>query len=139
MSEDILRFRVGHQWYGIPVAEVIEVLHLVALSEMPGAPADVLGLLTLRDEVLPVIDLRLTFGTPERALSLNTPMVAVHHAERDLVLVIDDVDGVVSAMRTGAQDISMSQFVRAVAHTEGSTATLLLLDLDAIGARLAPV
>ena len=54
--------RVGTEWYGVEVSRVIEVLHFAALHEVPGAKPDVLGLLTLRDLIMPVIDLRLRFG-----------------------------------------------------------------------------
>ena len=36
-------FWVGEQWCGIDVDAVVEVLNLIALTELPGASPDVLG------------------------------------------------------------------------------------------------
>ena len=90
-----LSFRVGPQWYGVDVDAVIEVLHFVALTELPGTAADVLGLLTLRDRVMNVIDLRLRFGLVEAQLTLQTPIIALGTEHGPLGIVVDDVDDVV--------------------------------------------
>ena len=86
--------RVGSEWYGVEVSRVIEVLHLVALHEAPGANPDVLGLLTLRDMIMPVIDLRRRFGLGETDLSVDTPIIAVQAPAGPVGLVVDDVDDV---------------------------------------------
>ena len=86
--------RVGAEWYGVEVSRVIEVLHLVALHETPGANPDVLGLLTLRDLIMPVIDLRRRFGLGETDLSVDTPIIAVQALGGPVGLVVDDVDDV---------------------------------------------
>jgi len=86
--------RVGEEWFGIEVGHVIEVLHFVALHEIPGAKPDVLGLLTLRDLIMPVIDLRIRFGRSEAPLNLDTPIIAVNTPNGPVGLVVDDVDDV---------------------------------------------
>ena len=60
-----LRFQVGSQWYGISIDRVREVSYLMLLNELPATDASVLGLMTMRDEVIPVIDLRIRFGATE--------------------------------------------------------------------------
>lgn len=90
-----LRFRVGNEWYGVEVDRVIEVLNFVALHEVPGTPPDVLGLLTLREMVMPVIDLRIRFGLEQAAIKLDTPIIAASTPHGAVGLVVDDVDDVV--------------------------------------------
>jgi purine-binding chemotaxis protein CheW len=87
-----LRFRVGHQWYGIDVDNIIEVLNFMLLTELPGVAPDVLGLMTLRDMVMPVLDLRLRFGILNPALQLDSPVIAVHSSRGPIGLVVDDID-----------------------------------------------
>jgi chemotaxis signal transduction protein len=57
-----VRVRVGREQYALPVADVAEVVERVALTSIPGGPPQVLGLRTLRGEVLPVIDLAAMLG-----------------------------------------------------------------------------
>ncbi len=124
----VLSVRTGHQWYGIDVEHVIEVLHFVALDELPGAPPGVLGLITVRDTVMPVIDLRIHFGLSEAPLRLNTPIVAVHTPTGAMGLVVDEADTVeeVSVEQMSAYDSSESPYVTAVVRV--SKRLLLLLD-----------
>ena len=105
--------RVGREWFGIPVVYVIEVLHFVALNEIPGASPDVLGLLTLRDTVMPVIDLRVRFGHVDAAIELDTPIIALNTPQGPAGIVVDDVDDVeqISQIETRQDD--------ALPHTQG--------------------
>ncbi len=93
-TRQCLCLRVGSQWYGIDVNNVIEVLHLVALAELPLKDSSVLGLMTLRDTVMPVIDLRSQFGMAERQFHLTTPIIAVRTPRGAMGLVADEVDNV---------------------------------------------
>jgi purine-binding chemotaxis protein CheW len=87
-----LVFRVGRGWYGIDVDSVIEVLHLVALNEIPGD--EVLGVMTLRDRAIKVFDLRRRFGLPDPQFSLTTPIIAVNTPHEIFGLVVDEADDV---------------------------------------------
>jgi purine-binding chemotaxis protein CheW len=89
-----LCFRVGDEWYGIDVTQVIEVLHFVALHHIPGSRPEILGLLTLREVTMPVIDMRLRFQADSADLSLDTPIIATHTPHGIVGLVVDDVDDV---------------------------------------------
>ncbi|HEX2619323.1 MAG TPA: chemotaxis protein CheW [Phototrophicaceae bacterium] len=96
MALQYLTVRIGGMWYGIPLTAIIEVIHMVALAELPETESDVLGLLTLRDQIMPVVDLRLRFHQSNTNLSLNTPIVAVRAENHDLMMgfVVDEVDSV---------------------------------------------
>jgi purine-binding chemotaxis protein CheW len=123
-----LTFRVGQEWYGIGVGQLIEVLHLVGLTEMPGTPPDVLGLLTLRDTVMPVVDLRLRFGLDEAPLHLDTHIIAIHTASGPMGLVVDDVDDVDEIADSVETHPVESDHVRCAVKQKGHL--LMLLDVD---------
>jgi purine-binding chemotaxis protein CheW len=123
-----LRCRVGREWYGIAVEQVIEVLQLVALNEIPGAKPHVLGLLTLRDVVMPVMDLRILFGTEDTRLSLDTPIIALNTADGPIGVLVDDVDDVQRVSEIGDQHAQESPFIMAAAQVDDRL--LLLLDVE---------
>ncbi len=87
-----LVFRVRQEWYAIPVSSVIEVLHMVALNEVP--EAGVLGMMTLRNRPVKVIDLRQLFGLPNPEYELDTPIIAVNTDDGAIGLVVDEADDV---------------------------------------------
>lgn len=94
LTQSYLSFRVGHEWYVVDVDDVIQVLHLVALTELPASPPDVLGLVTVRGTVMPVIDLRRRFNQGSAELRLDTPMIAVNTARGPVALVVDETEDI---------------------------------------------
>ncbi len=74
-----LMLTLGADRYAIDIADVIEVVPLVRLKELPGAPFGVAGIMNFRDEAVPVIDLELLAtgaATPPR---LRTRIVLVRY------------------------------------------------------------
>lgn len=116
MNGQYLVVRIGTQWYGLPLRYVMEVLHLVALNELPGTSPHILGLATLRENIMPVIDMRLLFGNAEAKLTLNTPMIALREANTtSIMLVGDEVDNVV-ALEGDLQSQAESPYVLGAAR-----------------------
>ena len=74
-----LLFQLGADRYALPAHEVSEVLPLVALKEIPGAPRGVAGLMNHRGVAVPVVDLSaLALGRPA-ARRVSTRLVMVHY------------------------------------------------------------
>ncbi|WP_116380545.1 chemotaxis protein CheW [Cupriavidus taiwanensis] len=77
--ELFLLFRLGADHYALDAAEVVEVLPLTRLKQIPGAPAWVAGLMQRRGQPVPVVDLpALATGVPA-ALRTSTRTVLVHY------------------------------------------------------------
>ncbi|HLY27690.1 MAG TPA: chemotaxis protein CheW [Aggregatilineales bacterium] len=89
-----LSVRVLSQWYGIPIETVVEVHHLLLLTELPVSVPNVVGLMSLRDRVFPVFDLRLCFGLPNPPYNLNTPLVALQTPTGLAAIIVDEADTV---------------------------------------------
>lgn len=78
-----LLFRLGQDHYAIDTAEIAEVLPLVRLKQVPGAPAWVAGMMQRRGQPVPVIDLpALATGVPA-ALRSSTRTVLVHYRRHE--------------------------------------------------------
>lgn len=133
-ANSTLTFRIGHAWYGVSVDSVIEVIHLVGLTDLPGTSPDILGLLTLRDTIMPVVDMRLRLGYPAAALRLDTPIIALWTAQGSLGMVVDDVDDVVIIREVSDYENADSPYVNAVARLDERL--LLLLDTAYLRAQI---
>jgi purine-binding chemotaxis protein CheW len=59
-----LTFRLAGELFGIDIAKVREVLEFSSVTKVPGVPAYMRGVINLRGEVVPVVDLRLKLGLP---------------------------------------------------------------------------
>ena len=59
---ELCAFRVGSEEYAIDLRRIREILQLLPVTPVPHAPAFVEGVVSLRGEVVPVIDLRKRLG-----------------------------------------------------------------------------
>ena len=89
MVVDVLTFEVDRHRYALPVADVHEVVRAVAVVPLPKAPPVVQGIINLRGQVVPVLDLRTRFGLPARPLHLDDHLVVVRAGTRLVVLRAD--------------------------------------------------
>ncbi len=92
-----LTFALGDETFGMPILRVKEIIGLSEITKMPGMPVAVRGVINLRGTIIPIIDLRVKFGMPERAYDNRTCIIVVEPAERDAPrcgLVVDTVSEV---------------------------------------------
>ena len=71
-----------------------------------------MGLINFRGEIIPVINTRLCFGHPERALRVQDRLIIANVNQRKMALVVDSVLGV--------QDVVTNQEVDAATPLPGS-------------------
>ncbi|WAI81105.1 MULTISPECIES: chemotaxis protein CheW [Achromobacter] len=74
-----LLFRIGGDRYALDAGEVIEVLGLRALKQVPGAPLWVAGMLDRRGAPVPVIDMSELAGQGAAARVTSTRLALVHY------------------------------------------------------------
>lgn len=61
-----LTFILAGDSFGIPVLKVREIIRHTTIRAVPGMPDYVCGVINLRGKIIPVLDLRLRFGLPDR-------------------------------------------------------------------------
>lgn len=75
--QQYLTFTLDNESYGIDVAKVREILDLAPVTKVPRMPPYMRGVINLRGNVVPVIDLRLTFGMSAIEESVDTCIIIV--------------------------------------------------------------
>src|SRR5262249_60293378 len=70
-------FRLGGEGYALEVMRVQEVLDMQSLTEVPGGPKFLLGVINLRGHVVPVYDLRMPFGLSKDLEQSRAPCVLI--------------------------------------------------------------
>ncbi|HSK47568.1 MAG TPA: chemotaxis protein CheW [Coriobacteriia bacterium] len=94
LIDQVVVFQVDGQRYALPIENVQEIQQIVAFSEVPGGGAGVLGMLNLRGQVIPAVEVRVLLGSAPGEHRLETPMV-ICRIDGDLVaLVVDEVEDV---------------------------------------------
>lgn len=84
-------FRIGGEDYAVDIMRVQEIVNPLPVTPVPRAPAFVEGVVRLRGEVVPVVDVRSRFGLPPGAPGNKAKLLVVHVAGRRLGLMVDEV------------------------------------------------
>ena len=91
---EVLVFQLAWESYGVETALVREVHPLKDLTPIPCTPPFVLGIVNLRGELCPVIDLKRLFGLPESSLTNATSTIILRDAAMEFGLIADVIVGV---------------------------------------------
>ena len=92
---EILTFSLGGEAFGVPLTQVLEILGERTITRVPRSPPDVVGVCTVRGELVTVIDTRqrLEPGAP-RAQSRGRILLTNTWDGEKVGLLVDEVLGV---------------------------------------------
>lgn len=102
MSTDIslVTFKIGNEMYGIDIMEVAEIIRIPEITPIPNSPAFVDGVITLRRQIIPIVDLGKRFHFEPVSFSdeeeLLRGIVIIHVEQMAIGVLIDQVNRVVS-------------------------------------------
>jgi purine-binding chemotaxis protein CheW len=138
MSETIqvVSFKLGSEEYGVDIAQVQEINRMVAVTHVPRAPQFMEGVINLRGQLIPIIDLRTRFGMPRAEHTKSTRIVVTEIGAKRVGMVVDSVSEVLRLptdqieeapeMITGVD----TEYIRGVGKIEDRL--IILLDLAKI-------
>src|ERR1700689_2396360 len=95
MSNPLVAFILGEQYYALPLATVQRGTRMVEETPLPKAPDVVLGVIALQGDIIPVMSMRKRFGMVEPETSLNDQLIVADGGVRRVSLVVNSVAGVV--------------------------------------------
>jgi len=91
-----LIFQLQERGYGIPILTVNEIIGIMDITPIPKAPSFIKGIINLRGKIIPVMDLRLKFGMPEKEYDEQTCIIIVNVTFENVVKQIGVVVDIVS-------------------------------------------
>jgi purine-binding chemotaxis protein CheW len=90
----MVSFRLGDEEYGIEITKIQEIILMGEITRVPQTPAYVKGLINLRSNVIPIVDLRLRFGLAETSVGDDTRIMVVNVNGKTIGLIVDAVSEV---------------------------------------------
>jgi len=96
LEKQYVVFHLAGQRYGAPIEVVREVTYLTPVTPLPGAPAHVEGVVDLRGEVIPVINLHRRLGIPDGDAQGDRRLMVLSLGQRSAAVVVDEVDQVLN-------------------------------------------
>ncbi len=122
-----LSFMLDSESYCMDILKVRELMGMTPITPLPRTPAFIRGVINLRGQIIPVIDLRLKFGLAFRDYTKRTCIIVVeveYSGENVLMgLVVDSIQDVVSIPEDKLSKLPYisarikSEYIRGVADT----------------------
>jgi purine-binding chemotaxis protein CheW len=89
-----LLFRLGNETYGVNILHVTDIIELQKITEVPDMPDYIRGVINLRGQVIPVMDLRMRFKLDYRKYDDRTCIIIVDIKDQQLGFIVDTVSEV---------------------------------------------
>jgi purine-binding chemotaxis protein CheW len=135
-----LTFQLDDEIYGLDILRVKEIIGIMDITPVPQAPSYLKGVLNLRGKIIPVVDLRLKFGFPEREYDERTCIIVVELASQEgKVLVGIIVDSVSEVTNISDADVESTpdlgggfdtDYIQGMAKIKGKV--VILLDINKV-------
>jgi purine-binding chemotaxis protein CheW len=149
---DLLCFQVADEEFAIDIRRVWEIIRPRPVTELPRAPGFVSGIISLRGQIVPIIDLRARLGFPfaEEPLPAAKIIVATYEG-RPIGMTVDAVSQKVRVPASGMDatpsmlGTQESGFLRGVYRHQGrlfavlDANAVLAFDVGTLGPAAAPV
>jgi purine-binding chemotaxis protein CheW len=124
---EYLTFKLGGEEYGIDILKVQEIRGYDTVTRIANAPAFIKGVINLRGNIVPIVDMRIKFNLERVSYDTFTVVIILSIANRVMGMV---VDGVSDVLTLGAEEI------RPAPEFGGAFDTEYLVGLGAVDQRM---
>jgi purine-binding chemotaxis protein CheW len=134
--KQLISFTVGAEEYGLELLRVKEVIRMRQITWLPKAPSCVKGIINLRGDVIPIVDLRERFGLPAQDHTSMTRVIVVEVEGRPVGVVVDSASQVVRVPADQfdppppVMGAGSAEFITAVGKMDGKL--VIMIDVDRI-------
>ncbi|WP_312888399.1 chemotaxis protein CheW [Clostridium bowmanii] len=138
-EEQLVTFKIDLEEYGVKITNVQEINRMPEVTKVPRAPYCIEGIVNLRGNVIPALNLRRLFNLPEKQVTDSTRIIIVDFNGKRTGIVVDSVSEVLRFEKNlieSPPDILSSgidsDYVEAVGKLEGGKRMILILDISKV-------
>ncbi|MCU4138297.1 MAG: Chemotaxis signal transduction protein CheW [Thermodesulfobacteria bacterium] len=132
----LVTFKLAEVDFAVPIEDVQEINRVESITSVPRAPYFVEGVMNLRGNVIPVIDLRKRFEMEFRPYDETTKVIIVKLQEKLVGFVVDSVSEVLRVSKDSletppeiiAENID-TRFIKAICKLEEKNKIILVIDI----------
>ncbi|MGI6413539.1 MAG: chemotaxis protein CheW [Syntrophomonadaceae bacterium] len=129
-------FSLESEEYGIPINKVHEIIKISEWIKVPGAPYFVKGVINLRGEIIPIIDLRILFKMKKSSSKDQYQIVIIEISGNRAGIMVEEVNEVIKLTAAAIEQLpdilktGNSSFIMGMGKQDNRI--LILLDADEI-------
>ncbi|MEL7649216.1 MAG: chemotaxis protein CheW [Sedimentibacter sp.] len=94
LKNKYLTFFTEQQHFGIPIADVVQIVGMQEITKVPEFPSYAKGVINLRGTIIPIIDVRLRLKKEEKKYDERTCIIVTNINDSYMGFIVDSVDEV---------------------------------------------
>lgn len=129
-NQKYLEIELGKESYGIDIGRITSINEAnLEITRVPKAPRYIKGVINLRGEIIPVMDLSMRLKMPEMVLTGNSRIIIVKADDIKMGLLVDGVNEIVtiddSLLKTDTSEGAGDDFILGVGKVSDGVITVL--------------
>ena len=134
MQDMYLTFSLGSENYAVSIAYILEIVGIHKITAVPDMVNYIKGVINLRGQIIPVIDVRLRFGMTSKEYGDRTCIMITKIGEVSVGLIVDNVEEVRHILQEKISDApkiataQSAEFIRGIARI--GEEVIIVLDVN---------
>jgi len=105
VSRQYVVFKLGKEDYGIDIQKVTTIERMMPTARVPKTPDFIKGVINLRGDIVPIMDLRLRLGLPAVPETEDTRSIILKEDDVTFGIIVDEVDEVLQLTDDSIENI----------------------------------
>ena len=129
-SQKYLIFMTGHLKLGVVAEDVVEILNNQVITYLPMVPDFIRGIINMRGQMIPILDIRARLGLPPEEDSL---VVVINLGDVQLGILVDAVDQMLDIPKANIHPLpanSTQMLVSGMCSLPDGSGTMMVLDCE---------
>ena len=129
-SQKYLIFVAGHLKLGVVAEDVVEILNNQVITYLPMVPDFIRGIINMRGQMIPILDIRVRLGMPPEEDSL---VVVINMGDVQLGILADAVDQMLDIPKVYIHPLpanSTQMLVSGMCSLPDGSGTMMVLDCE---------
>lgn len=136
MNNQYVVFKLSEEYYGIKIDGVENIEKSTEITRVPKTPSYVKGIINMRGEIVPIVDLRLRLNIPQKEYDSETRIIINKSDDVMIGYVVDstyeviDIDPSSIEFSDASENRNLETYINGIA--KDNNRMIILLDLDKI-------
>ncbi|MDP4083743.1 MAG: chemotaxis protein CheW [Bacillota bacterium] len=126
----VVVFRTGNEEYAIPLQLVVSIEKIGTVTPIPNMPDYVKGVIEIRQEIIPIIDLEFIFYQRFLEINENARLISIQTEQFPLGILVNEVKEIIEIPAENIKQVALISFadtayISGIASIEGRLITLV--------------
>lgn len=130
--DQIVVFTLDEQSFALSLNTVVKVIHAIEIRHLPKTPDIIIGIINVKGQIIPVVDIRKRFGLAAHEIELNHQLIITDNGKRMVAILVDSIIGIrdltPNQLSETKESLPFAEHIKGVAKIDDGL--ILIYDLD---------